>query len=181
MIYPTKHLSVASFASSWFSAHHPFLTWATEGGWCWRMLLPPSWTKLALRLIAENMGTSILMMSLDSVVPIYLSWPAPYLDLLQLVRGIFFLNKIRSKKVSWVIFSTPANASPYPRWRVVEIYTLNISRVQLQSKSPGDIYLQFFWSFQCYFTTSTYVLSANCVWTCCPLCNHQYNALPCTP
>ena len=77
------------------------------------MLPSLQYPKLAPRLLSENSVKNILMTSLDSGVPIRLYWLASFLELLRWARGIFFLlKKIRSKKVYWIILSTPANAFP---------------------------------------------------------------------
>ena len=111
MISTTKPLSMESFASSCFSARHSCITWVLEGGWRRRMSLPPSWDKLALCSLAENLGTYLLLTSLDSGVPIWISWTSPYLDLLRWVKGILSFWRKDEAIFFRIIFSTPENAS----------------------------------------------------------------------
>ena len=159
-----------------FSDFHAFLPRSSEGGWSWRMILYLSWTKLFLKLSAESLGNFNFLTSLDSGVPIHMSWPASYFKLLWWARGFLFPNKRRGKNISWSIFSTPKNVPPCPRWRVVEISTLIGLRVPPPSNSPGDIYLWFSWFCQCYPPTSAYTFSANNYCSRRPWCNPKDNA-----
>ena len=61
-------------------------------------------------------------------------------------RVFVFTKKKQGKKVSWIIFSTHANASLCPRWHVVEIFTLILLHISLRHNYPGEIYLRFCWS-----------------------------------
>ena len=119
--YPTKYLSVVSFASFRFSACYTFLLWAPECSILWRMLLPPPRPELDPRLLAEILGTYIILPSLDSGVPVRISWPVSYLDILWWVRGVVSsLRKDEVKRFPGSSFPLLKTFPSYPRWPVVE-------------------------------------------------------------
>ena len=143
---------------------------------------PPSRPQLFPPLFAENLGAYFSLKSLDSGVPIRLSWTEFYLELLQWVRGVlFFRRKKEAKRFPRSSFPLPQTRPPYPRWRVVETSTLIWSRVPPRRNSPGNISPLFFWSVKCSSPMSIYALSANRIWNSHNWCNLRDNAYMYTP
>ena len=128
-----------------------------------------------------SLSNYIVLMSMDSGVPVRIFWPASYLDLLWRGRGFSsFWRKDEAKRL-------PESSSPLPRtsllctrWRVKEIYILIGFHIPLQRNSPRDISPLFCWSCWYSYLTSAYALSTNRFWTRRPQCNPRDNVCPCT-
>ena len=114
---PTKTFSVASFSSSRFFLPSR-LSSQIPRRWSALDNPPPPQSRpvLAPCLLAENLVTYLLLMKLDSGVPIRISLLSSYLEFLRWVRGIFpFRRKYEAKKVTKSFSPLPQTRPLYPR------------------------------------------------------------------
>ena len=165
-----------------FSVHYSFLPWAPEGNQHGKMRLPPSRLKSTVCLHVVNLVISLLQTSQGSEGLGRISWPAPYLELLQWVRRIlYFQGKGEAKRFPESPSTLPQTNLPCYLWRVVEISTPIVSRVPLQFNFHGDLSQQFCWSCKCFSPTYLYAFSSNHVWNLHTRYNCQDNTRPCKP